>query len=53
MQKAWECFSKRAELDNLSAIYWKGVYVLDIEKNEKLANQLFQDAADRGHAKAQ
>ncbi|CAG8500350.1 4394_t:CDS:1 [Funneliformis mosseae] len=53
MQNSWECFSKHAELGNLIAIYWKGVYVLDIKKNKKLANQLFQKAADRGHAKAQ
>ncbi|KAF0528700.1 kinase-like protein [Gigaspora margarita] len=55
-QKAWECFRKHADLDNPTAIYWKGYYYLEgyvVEKNQELANKLFKIAADKGDARAQ
>ncbi|CAG8532311.1 5460_t:CDS:2 [Acaulospora morrowiae] len=50
-KKAWECFSKHADLGNPKAKYWKGYYLWQgycVEKDMVKAQMLFKESADEG-----
>ncbi|RIA93661.1 hypothetical protein C1645_735343 [Glomus cerebriforme] len=55
-KKAFECFSKHAEINNKVAKYWLGYYYWEgyvVEKKLTKAVELFKEAADKGVPDAQ
>ncbi|GET02864.1 kinase-like domain-containing protein [Rhizophagus clarus] len=55
-EKAWKCFEQHANIGDMLAKYWQGLYYLQgyhVEKNPIKAKELFKEAADAGISEAQ
>ncbi|PKC14315.1 kinase-like protein [Rhizophagus irregularis] len=55
-EKAWKCFEQHANIGDMEAKYWQGLYYSQgyyVERDQIKAKELFKEAADTGNSEAQ